>query len=338
MPGEKAWKILDWLKGGLHGAVSLIIYAEIVGKALFAVLLPTPWAVKVMPVSLAARLLPASSHRRVIENLGAVFGEAYTEEEKQEISRRYFGQFFVYLLDFFLGVRMKASDVERIFVFEGRENVDEALRQGKGIIGVTGHYCWAVRGLLAIGCLGVPLSAVILHAEDIPFNKLDWLFRLVLGRVRKRTGVDWIFPGGAVSQVDGKLKQNEAVAFTLDVPRFGEDEGGMRVPFLGGEVIFPAALIDLAVRSEACLLPAFVMPRKGSPGFGIRVHPPLVPKTRDKEGVRACLEHCSRMLESLIRQEPEHWWLWKDLKQFWHPSGVGDQGSGVRARPPATDA
>ncbi len=319
MAGKRGGSILDRAKGWLHRAVSLIIYAEIIGKALCAVLLPTPWAVKVMPVSLAARLLPASFCRRVMENLETVFGETYTEGQRREIARRYFGQFFVYLLDFFLGVRMKASDVDKIFVFEGRENVDEALRQGNGIIGVTGHYFWAVRGLLAIGCLGVPLSAVILHAENIPFNRLQGVFRLVLNRVRKRTGVDWIFPGGAVSRVDEKLRNNEAVAFTLDVPKFGQEKGGMWVPFLGGEVMFPAALIDLAIRSEACLLPAFVMPRKGNPGFGIQVHPPLIPKTRDEAGVRECLEQCSRMLESLIREEPEHWWLWKDLKKFWKP-------------------
>ncbi len=319
MNGRRGGSILVRAKGWLHRAVSLIIYAEIIGKALCAVLLPTPWAVKVMPISLAARLLPDSFRRRVMENLETVFGETYTEGQRREIATRYFGQFFVYLLDFFLGVRMKASDVDKIFVFEGRENVDEALRQGNGIIGVTGHYFWAVRGLLAIGCLGVPLSAVILHAENIPFDKLQGVFRLVLNRVRKRTGVDWIFPGGAVSRVDEKLRNNEAVAFTLDVPKFDQEKGGMRVPFLGGEVTFPAALIDLAIRSEACLLPAFVMPRKGKPGFGIQVHPPLIPKTRDEAGVRECLEQCSRMLESLIREEPEHWWLWKDLKQFWRP-------------------
>jgi Kdo2-lipid IVA lauroyltransferase/acyltransferase len=319
MPGRQGRGIKERARGRLHRAVSLIIHAEIIGKALCAALLPTPWAVKVMPFSLAARLLPASARRRVIENLEAVFGQAYTEAQKREITRRYFGQFFVYLLDFFLGLRMKASDVGRIFAFEGRENVDEALRQGKGILGVTGHYCWAVRGLLAIGCLGYPLSAVILHAERIPFRRLQWLFRPVLKTVRRRTGVDWIFPGGAVSRVDEKLRNNEAVAFTLDVPRFEEDRGGMRVPFLGGEVTFPAALIDLAIRSEACLLPAFVMPREGSPGFGIRVHPPLIPRTRDEQGVQECLELCSRMLEALIRERPEHWWLWKDLKQFWRP-------------------
>ena len=319
MAGTRGGSILDRGKGWVHRAVSFIIYVEIIGKALCAVLLPTPWAVKIMPVSLAARLLPDSFRRRVMENLETVFGETYTEGQRRDIARRYFGQFFVYLLDFFLGVRMKASDVDKIFVFEGRENVDEALRQGNGIIGVTGHYFWAVRGLLAIGCLGVPLSAVILHAENIPFNKLQGVFRLVLNRVRKRTGVDWIFPGGAVSRVGEKLRNNEAVAFTIDVPKFSQEKGGMRVPFLGGEVTFPAALIDLAIRSEACLLPAFVMPRKGSPGFGIQVHPPLIPKTRDEAGVRECLEHCSRMLEALIRQEPEHWWLWKDLKQFWRP-------------------
>ena len=323
MTGKAGRGLLEGVKQSLHRAVSVLIYAEIIGKALCAVLLPTPWAVRVMPVSLVARLLPASHRRRVMENLEAVFGDAYTEEQRSEIARQYFGQFFVYLLDFFLGLRMKPSDVDKIFVFEGRQNVDEALRRGKGIIGVTGHYCWAVRGLLAIGCLGVPLSAVILHAENIPFNKLDWLFRLVLKKVRDRTGVDWIFPGGAVSRVDEKLRRNEAVAFTLDVPKFGEDRGGMRVPFLGGEVVFPAALIDLAVRSEACLLPAFVMPRQGRPGYGIRVHPPLIPRTRDEAGVRECLAHCSRMLESLIRDRPEHWWLWKDLKQFWVPQGTG---------------
>ena len=153
MAAKSGGSIPDRAKGWLHRAVSLIIYAEIIGKAFCAVLLPTPWAVKVMPISLAARLLPDSFHRRVMENLETVFGETYTEGQRREIARRYFGQFFVYLLDFFLGVRMKASDVDKIFVFEGRENVDEALRQGNGIIGVTGHYFWAVRGLLAIGCL-----------------------------------------------------------------------------------------------------------------------------------------------------------------------------------------
>jgi lauroyl/myristoyl acyltransferase len=319
MAGKRGGSILDRAKSWLHGAVSLIIYAEIIGKALCAVLLPTPWAVKVMPISLAARLLPDSFRRRVMENLETVFGETYTEGQRRQIARRYFGQFFVYLLDFFLGIRMKASDVDKLFVVEGRENVDEGLRQGKGVIKVTGHYFWAVRGLLALGCLGIPLSAVILHAENIPFNKLQGVFRLVLNRVRKRTGVDWIFPGGAVSRVDEKLRNNEVVAFTLDVPKFGREKGGMRVPFLGGEVMFPAALIDLAIRSEACLLPAFVIPRKGTPPYGIQVHPPLIPKTRDEAGVRECLEHCSRMLEALIREEPEHWWLWKDLKQFWRP-------------------
>ena len=68
--------ILEQVRGWLHRAVSLVIYAEIVGKALCAVLLPTPWAVKVMPVSLAARLLPVSFRRRVMENLEAVFEEA----------------------------------------------------------------------------------------------------------------------------------------------------------------------------------------------------------------------------------------------------------------------
>jgi KDO2-lipid IV(A) lauroyltransferase len=311
--------MVEWARTGFHRALSLIIYAEIMGKALCAVLLPTPWAVKVMPFSLAARLLPGSFRKRVIDNLETVFAGTYTEAQKRRIARQYYGQFFVYLLDFFLGIRMKTSDVDRIFVFEGRENVEAALKRGKGILGVTGHYCWAVRGLLAIGCLGYPLSAVILHAEGIPFARLQWLFKRVLTKVRRRTGVDWIFPGGAVSRVEEKLSDNEAVAFTLDVPRFAEDRGGMRVPFLNGEVLFPAALIDLAIRSEACLLPAFVMPRAGTPPFRIQVHPPLIPKTRDEEGVRECLEVCSRMLESLIREQPEHWWLWKDLKQFWEP-------------------
>jgi KDO2-lipid IV(A) lauroyltransferase len=272
-----------------------------------------------MPISLAARLLPDSFHRRVMENLETVFGETYTEGQRREITRRYFGQFFVYLLDFFLGFRMKASDVDKIFVVEGREYMDEAVRKGKGMVVVTGHYFWPVRGVLAMGCLGFLGGCVILHAENIPFSKLQGVFRLVLNRVSKRTGVDWIFPGGAVSRVDEKLRNNEAVGFTLDVPKFSQEKGGMRVPFLGGEVTFPTALIDLAIRSEACLLPAFVIPRKGTPPCGIRVHPPLIPKTRDEAGVRECLEHCSRMLESLIWEEPEHWWLWRDLKQFWRP-------------------
>lgn len=318
MNGRRGGNILDWAKGWLHRALSLIIYAEIIGKALCAVLLPTPWAVKVMPVSLAARLLPDSYRRRVMENLETVFGETYTEGQRREITRRYFGQFFVYLLDFFLGLRMKASDVGKIFVVEGQEYMEEALRQGKGAVVMTAHYFWPVRGFLAMGCRGFPVSCVILHAENIPFSKLQGVFRLVLNRVAKRTGVEWLFPGGAVSRADEKLRNNEVVGFTLDAPRFGQ-VGGTRIPFLGGEVSFPAALIDLAIRSEACLLPAYVIPRKGNPGFGIRIHPPLIPRTRGEAGVRECVEHCGRILESLIREEPEHWWLWKDLKQFWRP-------------------
>lgn len=319
--------VLERAKGMLRQLSGVAVQAEVALKALLLLCLPVTWGAGILPSSLAVRVLPPSTRRRVSGNLAAVFGGDAMGDPARV--RRYFRQLFAAPLDFLLGLRMGPEHVERLFELQGREHLDEALERGRGVIGVTGHYSCAVRGLLAVGCLGYRLSAVVLQAENVPAWVLKGPFRALLRRVRRRTGVDFVFPGGAVSQVRDRIRNNEIVAFTLDVPRFDEAQGGLRVPFLGGEVTFPGALISLAVETDACLLPAFVLKRPGRPGHRIRAWPPVIPESRDRRGVREALTHCARILEARIRERPEDWWLWKDLMAFWTPVRGRGEGRGA---------
>ena len=299
------------------------VLIEWVGKILCCLALPLPWAARAIEWSLAARFLPFSLRRQVLENLSCVFGGSYTRAELDLLRREYLHVLLGGPIDFFLGLRITPPAIAELVVVEGREHMDQALSRGKGVIAVTGHYSFMLRGLFVAGALGYTVNAVVRAPREVSWPGAGMVLERVFETLSRKTTVRWLFPGGAFAQAVERLAHNEIVCFAMDVPRVEEKSGGMRVRFLGGEAVFPASLLRLAAETGAPIVPTFVFPRAGSPGYVLRAWPPLIPERRDPEGVRRSLQTCADLLGSLILRYPAHWWLWRDLHIFWRPSSPG---------------
>lgn len=299
--------------------VAAAVLLEWVGKILCCLALPLPWAARAIEWSLAARFLPFSLRRQVLENLSSVLGGSHARDELELLRHEYLRVLLGGPIDFFLGLRITPPTIADIVVVEGREHLDQALSRGKGVIAVTGHYSFMLRGLFAAGCLGYTVNAVVRAPHEVSWPGAGRVLERVFEMLSRRTAVRWLFPGGAFAQAAERLARNEIVCFTMDVPRVGEKAGGMCVRFLGGQTVFPTSLLSLAAETGAPIVPAFVLPRAGFPGYVLRVWPPLVPERRDPDGVRRSLQRCADLLGSLILRYPAHWWLWRDLHIFWRP-------------------
>ncbi len=309
--------------------VTLGLLLEWLVKVVSCMILPLPWAARVIEHSLIALFVPFSLRRQVCKNLSAMFGDAFAMGGVRTVCRRYFSILFSGWLDLVLGLRITSTNGAQLILFEGKEHLDQALSRGKGVIAVTGHYSYLLRGLFVACSLGYKVHAIVRNPLGTRFPGAKVVLPTILKLLQQRTGVRWIFPGGGIGQARATLQQNEIVCFTLDVPRSYETEGGMRITFLNGEAVFPSSLIALAIETGASIVPCFVFPHWNAPWYVMKVWPPLVPERSDRDGVRWCLQTCAHLLASLIRRYPAHWWLWKDLHAFVRRSGIGNSSSTI---------
>jgi Kdo2-lipid IVA lauroyltransferase/acyltransferase len=215
---------------------------------------------------------------------------------------------------------------------EGMAHWDAALRRGKGVILVTGHFGnWEVLGAW-LAALGLPIW-VIYH----PFRE-ERLDRFVRGR-RERAGVRGIPAGGPSLRALRALRRGEILGILIDrVPR-GDSVACM---FFGRECRAAPGPARLALAAGAPLVPACLTYRRG--GMRVRFETPIDPAefstgADPAAAVREITQRLARVLEDWIRESPEQWpWFhdrWKVRGSI--PTGAlaalgGASGSGGGVR------
>ena len=133
---------------------------------------------------------------------------------------------------------------------DGWDIVQRAMRQGRGILFVTGHLGnWELAGSY-LAARGIPIEAVARRMQNPLFDRY-------LTETRRRIGMSVIHDADAVKRVPRAMRENHAVAFLVDqgavglastwVPFFGRYAKTPRGPAvfalrLGAPVIFGAAL------------------------------------------------------------------------------------------------
>jgi len=319
--------MLQWIKIAAMFLVICLVIAEIAGKALCVLLFPPARTKRFLAFSLTVYLLPRSVERQVIKNLRSALGTTYSEEALKKITRRYFRDLFSRPLEFVIGLCMTSADVDRLFLLEGREHLEEALSRGNGVLGISSHYACLALGTFAMGFLGYAGrgSGLVMNLQTLPYGFIHRFMVSLARRIERRTGAKWVFTGNALNDLMDRLRRNEIFCLNLDVPIPLDKPFGLRTRFLGGELRLHSTLITRAVNEGATVLPCFVVPREGQPGYVIKVWPAIPISEKGKEGARECLEHCLRIHEDLVRRQPEYWWLWIGLNHSWRPLSDPEQ-------------
>lgn len=192
---------------------------------------------------------------------------------------------------------------------EGRENLNRAFQEGKGVIGVSAHFGNFPLLLLRIIQEGIKTSAIIRFARD---EKIERYFQAK----REELGLNTIYSTPRKTCVDNSIKvlrNNEFLFIPID-QNFGS--GGVFVEFFGRQAATATGPVIFAQRTGAPILPMFIVREKDN-SHRIIIEPAL--HIEEKENNEATIQHnisrITRIIESYIRTYPQEWgWIHRRWK------------------------
>jgi len=236
----------------------------------------------------------------VINNLRIIL----PDEDEKVLSRKakeVFINFGLYLVEFFRFSRIDRKYIDKHFSICGRENIDNALKKGKGVVLLAAHMGnWELSGM-ALSLLGYPLMVIALDHKNPRVNNF---FR----KRRESKGIEVVSLGVAIKQCYKGLKENKVVALLGD-REFGDS--GYSLDFLGRKKIIPRGAAVLALRTGASIVPALVS-RQGLDHIKIDCPPAL--EVRQDESELEIVKRYARVIEDRIRKDPSQWLM---FREFW---------------------
>ncbi|HAR46629.1 MAG: hypothetical protein A2X56_03105 [Nitrospirae bacterium GWC2_57_13] len=249
-------------------------------------------------LGLCAYFLLPRDRNRAISHLGMVYqdqGAAWI----RRTARRNFIHLGRSLLELMV---MTPRRLERSVRFEGLDNLEHALQQGKGALFYTGHIGnWELLGA-AVG-RSFPLSAVAVPI--VPENVNDLLLEL-----RARFGIKTILRGrpGASRELIRIFRENRILGMLIDQDT---DVESAFVDFMGRPAWTPTAAASIALKFGAAVLFGYI--RRDQDGHHVvTIEGPLV-LTRtgnEEQDIVTNTAQFTRKIEEAVRRYPEQWvWM-----------------------------
>ena len=281
--------------------------------------------VRVLPVSLFRKMASPFLYvfirfviprKRVIRNLSAAFGRSYSEATKEGLARGVQEHFFRNLFDCLLQL---ADDqhATKIVQIQGKENLESALSKGKGVIAFGAHIGNFVLLGTRLGIEGYRFHTLFRIPSDKRIQKLIATFlpqyhQSVISSLPRRS---------AVTKLLDALKRNEIVHVLGDNLKRGRIDALM----FGQKVLSPRGPVSLALRSEAPLVPMYLV-RNYAGKMNLIIEPEieLVRSGSLGEDIANNTRRIVLFLESLIKKYPDQWnWLTVRLNRH-HPHPKSD--------------
>ena len=248
-----------------------------------------------------ARVVPFPVERAVVRASLARIAPHLTAREREALVRRVFGHFAMCFADL-ISANRSAAEADRLLAgVEGREHLDGALAERRGLILLTAHLGnWELAGRHLARRFARPIHMVVASEAD---PGVERFLRGGAGPVRFVTRDH---PATSVTLL-AALRRDEVVAMQGD--RALGSRGDLAVPFFGAPAPFPRGPFVLARAAGAPVVPAFCVlgaDRRYTIVLGapIRVAP---------DGEAAALAAWVRVLEEQVGRHPEQWFNFFDL-------------------------
>jgi Kdo2-lipid IVA lauroyltransferase/acyltransferase len=249
-----------------------------------------------------AHWLFRKARRIALNNLHLALGSDKSEEELKRVCRDSFKNIVKDMMETVYCFYQEDGYSRRLVRLEGKEYLDEALKQGKGVIALSAHL-----GNFPLMCVrltneGYPVAVVVRESRNPKIVKF-------LTSARDGIGMETI-PSRprliSVSRCLNALKRNRVlfVQIDLNAPPIEAwvDFFGYLVPTFKGPVV-------LSLRTGATILPMFIV-RNPDGLHKTIIHPPFeLSVTGDiQQDITSNMSRLTKITEAMIRDYPEQWW------------------------------
>lgn len=279
-------------------------------------LLPRALALKVgQAVGALAYLVLPHLRRHAEANLRLALPEL-DEQQRMAIKRGVFRNLGRLLGEVSQFPKLNRANIEKIVVYEGRQNYLNAVAQGRGVILLTGHIgAWEL-SVYAHSIYGYPM-AFLKRNVDNPLVE-----RLAESR-RARYGNRSIDKKGSVRDVLKTLKAGGVVGILADLNATREE--GVFCDFFGVPACTTAGVATLALRTGAVVLPGYLIWDEAARVHRLHFEKPLetINTGNQKEDVQTNTARYTQALEAAIRRHPEQW-LWIHRRWRTRPEGEAE--------------
>lgn len=290
-----------------HSLAELIIYWIVKGFGIFIRFLPDHAALAVGRGIGTLAYYFNRKHRLIVHsNLKTAFAKTKTPAEIKRIAKETFQNFGQNLIELFRLPIMNEKRIAQLIELEGKEDVQETLKRGKGLVVLAMHFgSWEMSNLLS-GMLGHPYKVLVKPQKK--HSLLDDL----LNSYRRAGGSVVVERGMGTRDFIKSLKDNEIVALVAD--QGGRD--GVLVPFFGREASMSVGAIKLGLKMDAPICFSVIHRIKG-PRHKMLIQKPLeLIKTGDLDAdIVTNLKRIVVLMEEYINRYPsEYMWFYKIWK------------------------
>ena len=249
-----------------------------------------------------------SKARYDIENGLRLFLNGKSNPEIQTFTKRTFEERAFSAIDVFYYPRLTKDNIDHVVDYEGIEHIDGALRLGKGVILMHGHFCNEEFLMPAMGHKGYPMNQIGSRWAPPSVNGwIGWMPSMIRKKAfqlrisyREKLPVVFHYIDKSLKSAYRCLANNQVLLIAADGR---EGKKWFQIPFLGRTYSFSPGVFQIARRTGATVLPTFLIREKNYSTFKLVVEKAFPVGEDDVLNIQNFIS----ILESYIRNYP---WLY----------------------------
>lgn len=246
-------------------------------------------------------------HRRIImKNLDLSFGDNKTKNEKEEIAKKCYQNFLIYIANFIEVSNKDLSYLDSITKVENEHYLQDALKKGEKVILISAHFgAWE----LILQKIGAHIAPITTIREDIMSSAL---LNETLIKYRGKNNVEAFYKEGALIGIVKALKKGRIIAYLVD-QNFKQ---GVEVSFFGKPIKHIQSASQLSRKFDALLVPVFCT-TDDYQNYTIKFQEPFKCAKTDNEerDIFECTQKQSTVTQKMIESRPsDYFWFHKKFK------------------------
>jgi KDO2-lipid IV(A) lauroyltransferase len=229
------------------------------------------------------------------------------DQESKELIKEVYENLGYNFAEFLMEDAFSQEDIDQMVDFNGLEHLDQALKEGNGVIIYTGHFGnWELLGAV-LAIKGYPINSIARKQNNSLFDQK-------INEIRRGIGIGIIPKGLAVRQAFKKLKNKQIVAILGDQDA---RDHGWKLKFFGRDASTYAGAVQFAKRTGAPIVPMFFH-RQAWLKHKLKVYKARKIDKNDSESeLKEELQSLLDLTEKEIRENPADWmWLHKRWKTY----------------------